>query len=94
MVLFASRRREKGISSPGKAKGLREAKGMPYRIVMPPHIEATNILQETLGWLQEDKPMQADRGRLLKAFRSPAKYPLLIRAPLPTPVRISCCEAC
>jgi len=38
-----------------------------YCIVMPPHIGATRILRPTLGWLKEDKAMQADRARLTKA---------------------------
>ena len=34
---------------------------MHSRIVMPPHIGATKILQQTLEWLKEDKATQADR---------------------------------
>jgi hypothetical protein len=47
---------------------------MHYRIVMPPHIGAAQILRQTLGWLKEEKTMQADRARLTKACCSPAKY--------------------
>src|ERR1700722_19691192 len=32
----------------------REAKCMHYRIVMPPHPGATQILRQTLDWLKED----------------------------------------
>jgi ArsR family transcriptional regulator len=67
---------------------------MHYRIVMPPHIGAAQILKQTLSWLKEDKAMQADRTRLSKACCSPAKYPLLDGAPLPTTVAEASCEAC
>jgi ArsR family transcriptional regulator len=67
---------------------------MHYRIVMPPHIGAAQILQQTLGWLKEDKAMQADRARLTKACCSPAKYPVLEGAPLPTTVTELSCEDC
>jgi ArsR family transcriptional regulator len=67
---------------------------MHYRIVMPPHIGAAQILRETLEWLKEEKQMQADRARLTKACCSPAKYALLDGAPLPAPVNGTSCEAC
>lgn len=63
----------------------REGKWMHYRIVMPPHIGATQILRQTLEWLREDRAMLADRARLTKACCSPAKY-ALDGAPLPTAV--------
>jgi ArsR family transcriptional regulator len=72
----------------------REGRWMHYRIVMPPHIGASQILRQTLDWLQEDKGMQADRARLAKACCSPAKYALLEGAPLPTVIPQSSCEAC
>jgi ArsR family transcriptional regulator, arsenate/arsenite/antimonite-responsive transcriptional repressor len=71
----------------------REGKWMHYRIVMPAHIGAAQILKQTLGWLKEDKAMQADRARLMKACSSPSKYDLE-GAPLPTVVSEQCCEAC
>ena len=49
----------------------RQGKWMHYRIVMPPHSGATQILQQTLAWLKEDKAMQVDRVRLAKACCSP-----------------------
>jgi ArsR family transcriptional regulator len=58
---------------------------------MPPHIGATQILQQTLNWLKEDKAMQTDRAKLVKACCSPAKY-ALDGAPLPAAVE--CCEVC
>jgi ArsR family transcriptional regulator len=71
----------------------REGKWMHYRIVMPPHVGATQILRQTLDWLKEDKAMRADRARLTKACCSPARYSLE-GAPLPVPVAELCCEAC
>jgi hypothetical protein len=40
---------------------------MHYRIVMPPHIGAYQILKQTLGWLKEEKSMQTDK---VKAHKS------------------------
>jgi len=72
----------------------REGKWMHYRVVMPVHIGASQILKQTLDWLKEEKPMQADRARLTKACCSPAKYALLEGAPLPTAISDASCEAC
>jgi ArsR family transcriptional regulator len=63
---------------------------MHYRIVMPPHIGATQILRQTLEWLTEDKTMRADRERLTKACCSPAKYAALEGAPLPAALTEQC----
>jgi ArsR family transcriptional regulator len=82
------------LRSAGIVAARRDGKWMHYRIVMPPHIGAAQILQQTLGWLKEDKPMQADRARLTKACCSPAKYPVLEGAPLPTTVNELSCEDC
>lgn len=82
------------LRSAGIVEARREGKWMHYRIVMPPHIGAAQILKQTLDWLKDEKPMQADRARLVKACCFPAKYPLLDGAPLPTPVQDSACEAC
>ena len=71
-----------------------EGKWMHYRIIMPPHIGAAQILRQTLDWLKVEKAMQADRARLTKACCSPAKYALLDGAPLPTTVQETSCEAC
>jgi ArsR family transcriptional regulator len=67
---------------------------MHYRIVMPPHIGASQILRQTLDWLKEEKAMQTDKARLTKACCSPAKYALLEGAPLPTTIKEASCEAC
>ena len=54
---------------------------MHYRIVMPPHIGAAQILQQTLAWLKEDRAMQADRARLRKPAASRRSTRSLDRAP-------------
>ena len=81
------------LRSAGIVAARREGKWMQYRIVMPPHIGAAQILKETLGWLKEEKAMQADRTRLTKACCSPAKYPQLDGAPLPATIQEASCEA-
>ncbi len=73
------------LRSAGVVSARREGRWMHYRIVMPPHIGATRILQETLAWLKEDRTMQADRARLTKACCSPASFVALQGAPLPLP---------
>jgi len=71
----------------------REGKWMHYRIVMPPHTGATQILRQTLALLKDEKAMQADRMRLTRACCSPAKY-ALEGAPVPAAVTEQCCEVC
>ena len=80
------------LRSAGIVSARREGKWMHYRIVMPPHIGASQVLRLTLDSLKEDKAMQADRARLTKACCSPAKY-ALEGAPLPAAVSEQCCEA-
>jgi DNA-binding transcriptional ArsR family regulator len=63
------------LRNAGIVSARRDGKWMHYRIVMPPHIGATQILRQTLDWLKEDQAMQADRARLTKACCSPSKYP-------------------
>jgi ArsR family transcriptional regulator, arsenate/arsenite/antimonite-responsive transcriptional repressor len=82
------------LRSAGIVAVRREGKWMHYRIVMPPHIGAAQILRQTLGWLKEEKMMQADRARLTKACCSPVKYALLEGAPLPTTIQEASCETC
>jgi ArsR family transcriptional regulator len=81
------------LRNAGIVSARREGKWMHYRIVMPPHVGATQILRQTLDWLREDKAMLADRARFSKACSSPAKY-ALDGAPLPTTISGPCCEAC
>ncbi|AEU39026.1 regulatory protein ArsR [Granulicella mallensis MP5ACTX8] len=82
------------LRSAGIVSARRESKWMHYRIVMPQHVGAAQILKQTLGWLKEEKPMQADRARLTKACCSPSKYVLLEGAPLPTRLEAPSCEVC
>lgn len=74
------------LRSAGIVSVRREGRWMHYRIVMPPHIGAAQILRQTLEWLKEDRAMQADRMRLSKACCSPAKFASLEGAPLPVSV--------
>jgi ArsR family transcriptional regulator, arsenate/arsenite/antimonite-responsive transcriptional repressor len=71
------------LRSAGIVAARREGKWMHYRIIMPPHAGASQILRQTLAWLKEDKAMQADRTRLSKACCTPGKYELIDGAPLP-----------
>ena len=82
------------LRSAGIVAARREGKWMHYRIVMPPHIGAAQILKQTLGWLKDEKAMQTDRARLTKACCAPAKYASLDGAPVPTRVQKASCEAC
>ena len=82
------------LRSAGIVAARREGKWMHYRIVMPRHIGAAQILGQTLGWLKEERMMQADRARLTKACCSPAKYPCLDGAPLRTKIQEASCEVC
>jgi ArsR family transcriptional regulator, arsenate/arsenite/antimonite-responsive transcriptional repressor len=81
------------LRNAGVVAARREGKWVHYRIVMPPHIGASQILKQTLDSLKEYKAMQADRARLTKACCSPSKY-ALDGAPLPVAVNEQCCEAC
>ncbi len=82
------------LRSAGIVSARRQSKWMHYRIVMPPHIGASQILKQTLGWLKEEKTMQADKARLKKACCTPSKYALLEGAPLPITLEVSACEVC
>ncbi len=64
----------------------REGKWMHYRIVMPSNMGAAQVLQQTLVWLKEDRAMQLDRERLVKACCSPAKFVALEGAPMPVSI--------
>lgn len=76
----------------GIVEARREGKWMHYRIVMPAHIGASQVLRQTLAWLKDEKAMQADRARFTKACCSPTKYALLEGAPAPTLVTNASCE--
>ncbi len=75
----------------GVVAARREGKWMHYRVVMPPHRGAAQLLREALAMLKEEKAMQADRMRLKKACGAPAKLPALRGAPLPAPVAEEVC---
>jgi len=80
------------LRNAGIVAARREGKWMHYRISMPHHVGARQILVQTLESLRENKAMQVDRARLAKACCSPAKF-ALNGAPLPASVAESCCEA-
>jgi ArsR family transcriptional regulator len=81
------------LRNAGIVAARREGKWMHYRIMMPQHAGAAQILRQTLGWLKEDAAMQVDRVRLVHACCSPAKY-ALDGVPLPAASSESCCENC
>jgi ArsR family transcriptional regulator, arsenate/arsenite/antimonite-responsive transcriptional repressor len=78
------------LRNAGIVSARREGKWMHYRIVMPPHSGATQILRQTLRWMKEDRAMQGDRERLARACCVPAKYALR-GAPLPAAAE-PCCD--
>jgi ArsR family transcriptional regulator, arsenate/arsenite/antimonite-responsive transcriptional repressor len=80
------------LRNAGIVSARREGKWMHYRIVVPPHAGASQVLRQTLESLKKDKAMQADLARLTKACCTPARY-ALEGAPLPTAVSEQCCEA-
>jgi ArsR family transcriptional regulator len=82
------------LRSAGIVAARREGKWMHYRIVMPPHIGAAQVLRQTLAWMGEDKAMQADRARLSRACCAPRKSSVLEGAPLPVAVIGQSCETC
>jgi ArsR family transcriptional regulator len=82
------------LRSTGIVSARREGKWMHYRIVMPPHVGAKQILRQTMEWLSEEKSMQADRTRLTKACCAPEKFAGIEGAPLPAKITYVCCEAC
>lgn len=81
------------LRTAGIVSARRDGKWMHYRITMPPHIGASQVLRQTLDCLKDDKAMQADCARLIKVCCSPAEYSL-DGAPLPTAVAELCCKAC
>ncbi len=82
------------LRSAGVVAARLDGKWMHYRIAMPPHLGASQILKQTLNWLKQEKAIQKDRAQLTKACCSLSKYTLLDGAPLPAPVQELCCEAC
>jgi len=78
------------LRNAGIVSARREGKWMHYRIVMPPHIGAAQVLRQTLDSLKDEQAMQSDRARLVKACCSPGRY-ALDGAPLPMPISDQCC---
>ena len=72
----------------GIVSARRDGKWMHYRVAMPSHAGAAQILRETLTLLKEEKLMQADRARLSRACCSPNPSPALECAPLPSLIKI------
>lgn len=81
------------LRNAGIVSARREGKWMHYRIVMPPHRGAAQILRQTLDSLRDETVMKADRARLAKACCSPARY-ALDGAPIPAGLADQGCEAC
>jgi ArsR family transcriptional regulator, arsenate/arsenite/antimonite-responsive transcriptional repressor len=82
------------LRSAGIVEARRDGKWIHYRIVVPPHAGAAQILRETLVVLKEEKPMQNDQARLAKACCSANRIPTLEGAPLPTLVQITPAADC
>ena len=80
------------LRSAGIVAARREGKWMHYRIVTPPHVGASQVLRQTLAWLESEGSMQTDRARLLAACCAPSKGSGLDGAPPPSPVGDVCCE--
>jgi len=64
----------------------REGKWMHYRIVMPPHAGAAEVLKQTLATLRGEKAMKADTARLARACCAPKALVTLAGAPRPVPI--------
>lgn len=77
----------------GVVAARREGKWMHYRIVVPSHLAAAKILEDTLVVLKDEKPMQVDLARLSRACCAPQKLSALEGAPLPVLIEVSC-SAC
>ena len=77
------------LRSAGIVAARREGKWMHYRIVMPPHAGAAQILKQMLETLKQEKPMQADQARLSKACCTPQKMVTLESAPRPQHVAVN-----
>lgn len=82
------------LRSAGLVEVRREGRWMHYRITMPPHLGAAQILRQTLDWMKEDRAMLADRTRLTKACCAPEKFAALEGAPLPVAFNQAECGAC
>lgn len=64
----------------------REGKWMHYKIVVPSHAGAAELLLETLDVLRQEKEMQRDLSRLNKACCALTQLPVPDGAPMPISV--------
>ena len=78
----------------GIVSARRDGKWMHYRIVMPPHQAAAQILRQLLASLRQEPSLQTDRDRLSKACCAPDKFAALEGAPRPAPIASAGCETC
>ncbi|MCL2659807.1 MAG: metalloregulator ArsR/SmtB family transcription factor [Acidobacteriaceae bacterium] len=62
------------LRAAGLVAARREGKWMHYRILMPQHPGAAAVLQQTLALLGEDRAMQTDLVRLVKACCLPKDH--------------------
>ena len=69
----------------------RDGKWMHYRIVIPVHDAAAKVLSATLAALRQEKAMQADLVRLVRACCS--SQPLVALADAPRPVVLASASA-
>lgn len=77
------------LRNAGIVTARRQGKWMHYRMVMPPNEGAAETLQQVLGWLKDEKVMQADRSKLTKVCCAPQKFVTLQGAPLPSAVNLA-----
>ena len=75
------------LRNAGIVAARREGKWMHYRIVMPPHRGAAQVLKQTLDTLREEKAMQADSSKLAKVCCAPGQLVALAGAPKPAPLQ-------
>ena len=71
------------LRNSGIVAARREGRWMHYRIVPPSDPAAARILEEVQRRLAEDRAMQQDRARLVKACCMPQKFVRLSKAPPP-----------
>ncbi len=77
------------LRSAGIVAARREGKWMHYRIVMPQHAGAAQVLKQTLETLRGEKAMQADRATLDRACCVPGQLVAVASAPKPVPITMA-----
>lgn len=73
----------------GVVAARREGKWMHYRLVSPPDPHAARVFTEVRAWLKEEREMQQDRTRLLKACCAPQPPVALRGAPRPASIAVT-----